>query len=246
MKSAAANQPSHRRFPAAATCGLFICFLMLLMSCAKLPKIQPAASSLPEGYAGLCDRPFVSDRWQFVHSVKAVLPNGLHQTMIGTTIVSPRENRIQCILLSIEGIVLLDVVSDWQVTVNRAVPPFDDPEMAQGMVRDVRLLFLKPAGMLIESGTAEDQAVICRYRDENENTIDVVVRPEGDWEIRSYDPSNRRDRLVQSFFSENQKNDSSGMSVPERLELTAYGFVGYKLTLDLIEAVPLFGQGPSA
>ena len=246
MKSAVDSHRSFRGFPANATCGLLICILLLLISCAELPEIRPVASPLPKGYIDVCNRPFVSGRWQFVHSVKAVLPNGLHQSMIGTTIVSPQENRIQCILLSIEGIVLLDVVSDRQVTVNRAVPPFDDSEMVQGMIRDVRLLFLKPAGMLAESGTGEDQNAVCRYRDENANTIDVIIRPEGDWEIRTYTPSNRKDRLVQAFFPENQTVDGSGAAIPKRLELTAYGFVGYKLTLDLIEAVPLFAQGPSA
>ena len=246
MKPAAENQPSFQRFPAAVACGLLICSLLLLVSCAELPKIRTAAAPLPGGYADLCDRPFVKDRWQFVHSVKAVLPDGSYQSMIGTTIVSPREDRIQCVLLSIEGIVLLDAVSDQKVTVNRAVPPFDDPEMIQGMIRDVRLLFLKPAGRLAELGIGDSQAAVCRYRDENDNTVDVVIRPEGDWEIRTYTPSNRKERLVRSFFPENHTVDGAIISVPERLELTAHGLVGYKLTLDLIEAVPLFAQGPSA
>jgi hypothetical protein len=241
---AAGNQPSLKWYAIIHQSGLVFCIFLILVSCAALPKIEPFRSPLPEGGEIRCIRPYVTEKWQLVHSVKAVLPNDLRQSMIGTIIVSPEQNSVHCVLLSIEGLVILDAVYDQEVTVNRAVPPFDKPAMIEGLIDDVRLLFLKPSGMLTEFGFSEDFSTICRYRSEDERTVDVIVHPDGSWEIKQYDSSARMERSVRGFFVEkNQTEGVSGKMVPQRLELTAHGFVGYKLSLDLIEAVPLFSQG---
>ena len=244
MKSSG-NQTAFKWVPITGKIGLLITTFLILVSCAALPSIQPFRLPLREGHQTICGHPFVTQKWQLVHSVKAVLPNGLPQSMIGTVIVSPEQNTVHCVLLSIEGLVLLDVVYDQQVIVNRAVPPFDESEMAAGLIRDVQLLLLKPAGILFEFGTMEDQSTICRYRNEEGNTIDVIVHPDRNWEIKQYGSSDRLERSARGLLAEEQKTADSGEMIPQRLELTAHGFVGYKLSLDLLEAIPLSSQGLS-
>ncbi|MFH2064258.1 MAG: hypothetical protein ABIK15_03535 [Pseudomonadota bacterium] len=241
---ASGNQPSLKRYAAIHQSSLLFCILLILVSCASLPKIEPFRLPLPAGEEIRCRQPYLTGKWQLVHSVKAVLPNGLRQSMIGTIIVSPERNTVHCVLLSIEGLVLVDAVYDQEVIVNRAVPPFDEPEVVAGLIDDVRLLFLKPSGMPTEIGFSEKRSTICRYRSGEGRTVDVIAHPDGNWEIRQYGSSDRMERSVRGFFVEKNRTDGgSGEIVPERLELTAHGFVGYKLSLDLIEAIPLSSQG---
>jgi len=232
------------RFTIGNGCILF-CLGLILVSCAALPKIQSSRSSLSDGDDIRCELPFVKNRWQFVHSIKAVLPNGQRQSMIGTIIVTPETQTIQGVLMSIEGIVLLDVLYDQTLIVNRAIPPFDQPEIYQGLIDDIRLLFLKPDGNRIACGQAGEGAAICRYRKQDGMTVDVTVGLDGKWKIDQYSRNDRLERTVRADFFRNPDLGKSGEGIPARLELTAHGFLGYKLSLDLIEAVPLTPQGLS-
>jgi hypothetical protein len=225
--------------------GLLLSVLLISASCSSLPEIQPFRSPLPEGSENRCEQPFVKNKWQFVHSIRVVLPDGQRQSMIGTIIVAPERNTVHCILMSIEGLVLLDAVYDQKVTVNRAVPPFDEPEMVQGLIGDVRLLFLKPEGVPTASGVVGDRSAICRYKNGDGSTVDVIVQLDGNWQIDQYSSFDFIQRSVQGIFAEDHQTGNLGELIPERLELVAHGFMGYKLSMNLIEAIPLFSQGLS-
>jgi hypothetical protein len=225
--------------------GLLLSVFLIAASCSSLPEIQPIRPPLPKGFENRCEQPFVKNKWQFVHSIRAVLPNGQRQSMIGTIIVTPERNAVHCILMSIEGLVLLDIVYDQKVIVNRAVPPFDEPGMNQGLIWDVRLLFLKPEGVLTASGVVKDRSAICRYTNEDGSTVDVIVQPDGNWQIDQYSSFDFLQRSVQGVFAEDHQTGNLGEFIPERLELIAPGFMGYKLSMNLIEAIPLFSQGLS-
>jgi len=225
--------------------GRLLSVLLISASCSSLPEIQPFRSPLPEGSENRCEQPFVKNKWQFVHSIRAVLPDGQRQSMIGTIIVAPERNTVHCILMSIEGLVLLDAVYDQKVTVNRAVPPFDEPGMVQGLIGDVRLMFLRPEGVRTASGVVGERSAICRYTDKDGSTVDVIVQPNGNWRIDQYSSFDFLQRSVQGVFAEDHQTDVLGEVIPERLELIAPGFMGYKLSMKLIEAVPLFSKGLS-
>ncbi len=234
-----------RYYQAIGRYGLVLSVFLIAASCSSLPEIQPFRPPLPKGSENRCEQPFVKNKWQFVHSIRAVLPDGQRQSMIGTIIVAPDRNTVHCILMSIEGLVLLDAVYDQKVIVNRAVPPFDEPGMVQGLIGDVRLMFLKPEGVRTASGVLGDRATICRYTNEDGITVDVIVQLDGNWRIDQYSPFDFLQRSVQGFFAEDHQTGALGEVIPERLELIAPGFMGYKLSMKLIEAVPLFSQGLS-
>jgi len=220
---------------------LFIPLLILgvLTSCARLPEIVPQESSLVSKVEHTCDSLFLKQKWQMVHSIKAVLPNGQKETMIGTIILSPEKENIHCVIMSIEGIVLLDIVYDKNIITNRAVPPFDSTDIAAGLINDIRFIFLKPEGTLIASGVTDKGSNICRYQKDDGMTVDVIVFPGGGWEINQYDSFFGLHRTVTAEFSAKHESMEINDQIPERLELTAHGFLGYKLSLDLIESVCL-------
>jgi hypothetical protein len=215
---------------------ILLMILGVSASCARLPDIVPEDSSSAPKVKQNCEHPFLKHKWQMVHSIKAVLPNDQREVMIGTIILAPEKKNIHCVIMSIEGIVLLDTVYDENIVINRAIPPFDSADIADGLMNDIRLIFLKPEGSLIESGFTDNGSRICRYKKDDGMTVDVIVSQEGGWEINQYDSFSGLDRTVKAeFLLKNEMNDQ----IPERLELTAHGFLGYKLSLDLIESVCL-------
>lgn len=220
---------------------LSILFMILGIStsCARLPDIYPQDSSPASKVKLKCDQPFLRNKWQIVHSIKAVLPNDQREIMIGTIILNPEKEIIHCVITSIEGIVLLETVYNKNVIINRAVPPFDSADIAAGLMNDIRLIFLKPEGALIESGLTDSGSNICRYEKDDGMTVDVIVFPEGGWEINQYDSCFGLNRTVKAEFMTKHEPMEMKDNVPERLKLTAHGFMGYKLSLDLIESVRL-------
>jgi len=218
---------------------ILLTILGILTSCARLPDIYPQDLSPASKVKLKCDQPFLKNRWQIVHSIKAVLPNDQKEVMIGTIILEPEKEIIHCVITSIEGIVLLETVYNKNVIINRAIPPFDSADIAEGLMNDVRLIFLKPEGSLIESGLTDNGSNICRYKKDDGMTVDVIVPPGGGWEINQYDSYFGLNRTVKAEFSTEHEPMEMNDKVPERLELTAHGFLGYKLSLDLIESVRL-------
>ncbi|MBW1899196.1 MAG: hypothetical protein JRI61_09065 [Deltaproteobacteria bacterium] len=218
---------------------ILLTILGISTSCARLPDIYPQDSSPASKVNMKCDQPFLKNRWQIVHSIKAVLPNDQKEVMIGTIILSPEKEIIHCVITSIEGIVLLEMVYNKNVIINRAIPPFDSADIAEGLMNDIRLIFLKPEGSLIESGLMENGSNICRYKRDDGMTVDVIVPPEGGWEINQYDFYFGLNRTVKAEFLTKHESMEMNDKIPERLELTAHGFLGYKLSLDLIESVRL-------
>jgi len=107
---------------------IIIIFIVLGISCARLPKINPPPGpsldpaldpsdpSFDKSGAlkieSECALPFVKNKWQLVHSIKATLPDGKRETLIGTIIVSPDEKTIHSVLTTIEGIVLIEAFYD--------------------------------------------------------------------------------------------------------------------------------------
>lgn len=225
--------------------GLLLSVLLISASCSSLPEIQSIRLPVPEGSENRCEQPFVKNKWQFVHSIRAVLPDGQRQSMIGTIIVTPERNAVHCVLMSIEGLVLLDAVYDQKVIVNRAVPPFDEPGMIHGLIGDVRMLFLRPEGVHLAAGSFGDRSVVCRYADRDGGTVDVIVKPDANWQIDHYSQFDFLQRSAHGYDDKDHPAGELKEAIPERLELVAYGLMGYKLTMNLIEAIPLFSQGLS-
>jgi hypothetical protein len=118
------------------------------------------------------------------------------------------------------------------------VAPFDNQAFAQGVMADIQLIFFKPLANEITTGTLSDGAVVCRHSLDDGSVIDVAQQSEDQWETRLYGPNHRLKRVIAIINHENP-NKASLVGIADKIELTAQGTPGYKLVLDLVEAIPL-------
>ena len=100
---------------------------------------------------------------------------------------------------------------------------------------DIRLLFFKPDGKLIDSGVLGNGSCVCRYKNDNDIIVDVITNQDRTWEIRQYED----EILTRSIKAHADGPGSSANQgeIPARIELVAYGPVKYTLLLDLIRAM---------
>ncbi len=223
-------------------CSLLI-ILMAMASCGRLPQIYPLNPSQVPELRDACDLPFPIGKWRFVHSVEATMLNR-KGVLMGVTVISPDENSVHCVMMTIEGFVLFDAQYDGNLVINRGVPPFDSESFAKGLMDDIRLTLFRPDGAFIGSGTLDSGTQVCRYQNADGGGTDVIPHPpdapDAAWEIRLYGGNAALKRKVtacpQPQSSENQD------TIPGKLEITAYGPLGYALTLELIQAESLGSQ----
>jgi hypothetical protein len=175
-----------------------------------------------------CRSIYPEGRLQLVHAINARFHRGYHTALTGVIILSPADSRVHCVLMTLEGFVLFEAEDNGTVTVNRAFGPFDNPEFAKGIMRDIRLIFLAPEGEMQTAGTFADGTEGCRFRTDDNRFVDVVGAADGSWQIKQYKPLKTvaLDALDPSGFS-------------SRLTLHAGGKASYTLVMTLIEATSL-------
>ncbi|MDF1592201.1 MAG: hypothetical protein P1P89_11845 [Desulfobacterales bacterium] len=216
------------------------CFLLgilfLIAACGTLPKVDPVSGMLPDGPRE-CRRLFFQGRWQLQHAIVATLPGGQQNMLMGISIVSAGSGSIRSILMTIEGLVVFEAEYDRDIRIVRAVSPFDSDHFAQGLINDLRLIFFMPEGALVETGRLQNGSTLCRYRQSDRLVVDIVRNTDDHWELRQYSRWFRKKRTVDIFFNDNFR--FNGFHAPSRLTLTTFGYAGYTLDMDLIEAVSL-------
>ncbi len=213
--------------------------LIVAGACARLPEIRPADGGAP-GRAALARSIYPGGDWQFLHAIEATGPGGRTQTMLGLIQLTPEHNGIHCVMMTLEGLVIFEADYDGrELHTSRAVAPFDKPGFAEGIMADLQLIFLAPAQPPSASGRTPEGARVERYELANGRTQDLMLRPDGGWEIRRFDSHHRPDRTVRCDPAAGR----SAQGFPNRLALEAPGLTGYHLTMSLIEAVPL-GNDP--
>ena len=219
-----------------------LCFLLcigcILISCSLLPCLQPADHADRMALLQTCQRLFPKGKWQFVHSIEAVMPGGQKGLVMGVTVISSRDKTAHCVLMTIEGLVVFDARYDRELVINRAVAPFDREGFAAGLISDIQLIFFIPQGPLLEAGNDPKGASVCRYQSPDGQFVDLVIDADHTRHIRQYTAQRRLRRTVDVFFTK-PESDGGGPDFPDRLELTAHGVAGYTLVMDLVEAVPL-------
>lgn len=204
----------------------FVPLLVLLASCAAqrdmLPDLQEMRAR-PETQA--CGAVFPSGRWQFVHSIEFAMQDGSGSTALGVTTLAP--DRLDCALLTPEGFTLFAASLHGQedFKVSRAVPPFDKPAFAKGLLADIQAIFRPPAG------PARQGPAVCRFAGADGRTTDVL-ETEGCWQLRTYGP----DRLLERSVTGRGCVRKNAAAVPQGIELKAYGPAGYTLKMTLIRA----------
>jgi len=217
---------------------LLLSALGLFLSCSSLPQVYPANDSADLQTGRACRGPFPDGDWQLLHSIEATLPGGKKGFLMGLTVISSSIRTARCVIMTLEGFVVFDALYDKQITVKRAIAPFDSQGFAEGLIRDIQLIFFAPEGPLSETGNVKDGASICRYQNPDGRIVDLVIHGDRTWQIRQYNRQFRLKRTVSAFFSPKNPGENQ-YTIPHRLELTAYGDAGYKLIMDLVEAVPL-------
>ncbi|WP_319407654.1 hypothetical protein [uncultured Desulfosarcina sp.] len=207
-------------------------FLLLLSACAHLPNVQPMDGERRSRIESDCQSHFLQGRWQLVHTITARLYGGRVTVLTGVIVLSSADRSIHCVLMTLEGFVLFEAADHGEVTVKRAFGPFDNSEFAQGVTRDIRLIFLAPEGKMQAAGKFADGTGGCRYQVARQHTVDLVERPDGGWRMHQYDPSGY---LLRSVTAD--PPDLNGIS--HRLTLEAGGRHAYRLSMTLVEAVRL-------
>jgi hypothetical protein len=217
----------------------FSVLLLGLVACAaekqpRLPQLVGVAESLGKDD---CAAVYPQGKRQFVHAIDFVMQGGSGTAVVGVT--SLNGNNIACALVTVEGLTLFEAVfrHDESFKVKRAVPPFDAPEFATGLIGDIRAIFQPPPGhgnrgQLLLPAPAAGLTAVCRYKDPAGGVVDVLPDVGGCWQIRSYTPDGVMDRTI---VGRSCREQGTGL-IPDYIELKTYGRTGYTLKMTLIRA----------
>ncbi len=207
----------------------FLLLTLLLVSCAgnsiPLPKLTPAPDRPPD-----CAPLFPQGNYQFVHLIECSMPGGNHGTAMGVTVTD--SNGIESALMTVEGFVLFAARFSDTLTVHRAVPPFDKPGFASGMMQDIRAIFLHPKGKAM-AGSLPDSTPVCRMTDDSGQITDILSTADHCRQRNIYSPARQ---LLRTISGHDCTVDLDGSLIPKTLELTSWEMGGYTLQMTLISA----------
>ena len=210
--------------------------VLMLVSCRSLPAITPNGK-IPADIEAACAAIFPRQAWRMVHTIKTDFPGGRKGVMLGVVSLVPEKNTVECALLSIEGLRLFEAHDDdGTLTTRRALPPFDRPALAEGMMQDIRLIFFRPEAPLMVSGYMPSGEPGCRYT-LADGIQDIVRKPSGEMVIHRYDGENRLIRRV-TIARCHPAGTAGQEAIPCRILLEAFHPARYQLELDLVEARP--------
>ena len=214
----------------------WLILLLGTVSCTGLPKIDPVNPlTMPEIHKR-CSDVFPEDKWRFVHLIEFTMPGNKKSFVIGITVISQEERKIESVIMTIEGFVFLDAYYDQKVVINRGIPPFDSIDFARGMMDDIKLMFFKPEGSLVESGMSGDGSYVCRYKNDAVGVIDVITNNGCDWEIRQYNQDGTLIKTVKADHCKKEPGSPNKIGFPGRIELASRGINRYALVFELKEA----------
>ena len=162
------------------------------------------------------------------------MPGGMNFAMMGLTVMSSRLRTSRSVIMTLEGFVVFDGEYDQQLIVYRALPPFDSPHFAGGLMDDIRLIFLEPDGPVIGFGEVANGSIVCRHATPDGDTVDIGLQRDAAWELRRYSPAQRLTRAVRVL-----PGARSNAGFPETLELAARGDQTYNLAMMHVEAVQI-------
>lgn len=220
---------------------VYLLMFITLAGCAPQYPVYLPEFAAPVNEVGhnACAAVFPRGRFQFVHSIEFAMADGPVSTVIGVTSLAGDE--ISCALLTVEGLTLFAAVfkTGAEPEVRRAVPPFDRPGFARGLMADVRTIFVQPPAEDVLYGKLADNTLVCRSTAADGQVTDIMPAGDGCWRITTYTPERVIDRSVVARSC--RKN--GGALIPDYLELTGFGREKYTLKMKLLTAEEL-GQLP--
>ena len=221
---------------------LAVLLLLILPGCARLGPIEPVSSDVHEEIDARCRAHFLDRPWQLVQAVTVYLPNGEVRNAIGVTNVFPEQKRINCVIMSLEGIVLFDGVYDQQIKIRKAVPPFDAQRFAATLFDDIRLVFFSPNSsadaQAAETGMISSGVPVCRYEQNGGGFVEILFKRDGLREIRRYSGRKKHVITVDACYDRHCSRQGVKITgeIPATLTIYHHGLVDYRLELTLIEA----------
>jgi len=204
-------------------------FLILSVGCVSPPKktLEPGS---PDDLPG-CYALFPTGPWESVHRIEATIRGG-SSSLLGVTRGEPSEQRLQSVLLSPEGFILFDAkLHEGEIVVKKAVPPFDSPAFARGLMDDVALVFLSPKGKPTAWEKETDGTMICNWEDRDESHTEITGSTDSGWRIL------RRNKLGK-ITKEVVLNGPFVNGLASRVELRAFKPGSYRLRMILIQPFP--------
>ena len=208
--------------------------LSLVTSCTVVDRaVPPEMASVAGTHAGgQCSAIFATERWEFVHSITFRFEGGGEGEALGVLALDGKD--IHCALVTVEGLTLFEarVPENGPVQVARALPPFDKPELAEGLMGDVRTIFQSPPGS-IAFGHLLNGAPICRFSAVGKVT-DILPQDDGCWSMQTYGEP-RGDRNITTHSCK----IIHSIIIPETIHLVSSGPTGYSLDMHLISAQKL-------
>lgn len=171
--------------------------LVCLAGCATPPETrlpELTATGYEQELHG-CAAVFPEGNWQFAHIIDFTLGDGSGTPVIGITSLNGTD--IDVALITVEGLTLFDAAFhyDGGTDVRRAVPPFDGPEFAQGLIGDIRAIFQPPTGSMA-MGQVAGVTSACRYTSAAGRVVDVLPDVSDCWQIKSYTSDLIMDRSI--------------------------------------------------
>lgn len=191
-----------------------------MISCAPRPPLIVSDPRPSSAVDALCDSVFPEGRRRYVHAIEASVPGGGRAFLMGVTEAARETRRLHCVMMTLEGLVVFEGVLDsGDLAVRRAIAPFDAPAFAEGLMRDVAMMFLPPEAVERETGTLPSGERVCRRRSDRALT-DIAVTSVHEWTLARYE-NGRLTRTLRVF--------------PGKMTLAALGDRGYDLVLTRIQ-----------
>jgi hypothetical protein len=210
---------------------LFVLLLLVLTGCANRQTLSPLTDPQPDPIPGRCPTIYPQGRWQFVHAIEFTLADGATSTVLGVTTVDG--HALSCALMTVEGFTLFQATApaNAAVAVQRAVPPFDRPGFADGLLADVRTLFMPPPKGSTSLGLDQSGAMVCRHQGADGRITDLTPLTEGCWQLDTYSAAGDLDRRITA-----RDCSTSSQPIPADIHLQGYAPAHYGLDLHLISA----------
>ncbi len=210
--------------------GIYIILIFLILPLGCVAKSTMTLSpGVTEDLPG-CTVMFPAGPWESVHKIEANFGGG-SSFLIGVTKGESSERRFETILLTPEGFVLFN--AERRVTgfsIRKAVAPFDSQAFARGLIEDVSLLFLPPAGRPKTWKKEANGKMICKWKDP-EHSTEIMGSMEDGWQIVRRD--NDGDVTKEVFLS-----GPFISGVASRIEFRAFQPATYTLKMNLIQTSP--------
>ena len=213
-----------------------VLWFLVTACCSGLPELKAGPDNPKIPLMEACRAVFPEGKRQFVHSIEASYPGGGENLLMGVTVIDAFSRTIDCALMTVEGFVLFRARMGRTIQVARAMPPFDRKGFADGLLEDLRVMFLAPAAQVTKTGILAGDAVsgdrpVCRYSDPGGMITDVIPGFDSRWQLRRYTPQGRLVRTVDAQSRGGRKG------FPGKLILKAHGPAGYTLVMKLVDVV---------